>query len=182
MPASYRLGIEAVVEAIRSRPMRSADRLAVAELIATSTNAWYQARGAGPIFPDGPASTTVFFDVYETLDPGCGAGGRGRRERTVGRVVFLPSAADARFARDHERHPSDFGRGVARALLAEIVDFADRESKPLRLVSSAMNLDSFSLYNRAGLVPRAVYQDMIVSVPEGGLRRWRELLGGVAGP
>jgi hypothetical protein len=29
-------------------------------------------------------------------------------------------------------------------------------------------MDSFSLYNRAGFVPRVVHQDMVVSVPAGG--------------
>ena len=40
---------------------------------------------------------------------------------------------------------------------------------PLRLVSSAMNLDSFSLYTRLGFVPQRVYQDMVLRVPEDGL-------------
>ena len=65
-------------------------------------------------------------------------------------------------------HPNYFGNGVARTLLQHICDFADREEKPLRLVSSAMNLDSYSLYNRVGFVPRALYQDMIIEVPEAG--------------
>jgi hypothetical protein len=34
-----------------------------------------------------------------------------------------------------------------------------------------MNIDSFSLYNRAGFVPRYAYQDMFVPVPAGGLKR-----------
>ena len=32
-----------------------------------------------------------------------------------------------------------------------------------------MNLDSFSLYTRAGFVPRRAYQDMFLAVPESGL-------------
>ncbi|NIP93948.1 MAG: GNAT family N-acetyltransferase, partial [Akkermansiaceae bacterium] len=52
------------------------------------------------------------------------------------------------------------GRGVARELLAEIIRRAD--GKPVRLVSSAMNLDSYSLYTRAGFVPREMYQDMFL--------------------
>jgi hypothetical protein len=46
---------------------------------------------------------------------------------------------------------------------------ADGEGKPLRLVSSALNLDSFSLYTRAGFVPRRAYQDIAIEVPEQGL-------------
>jgi hypothetical protein len=58
---------------------------------------------------------------------------------------------------------------VARRLLQFIVEFAEREEKPVRLVSSAMNLDSFSLYTRAGFVPRQAFQDMMLAVPEKGL-------------
>ena len=32
-----------------------------------------------------------------------------------------------------------------------------------------MNLDSYSLYTRAGFVPRTAYQDMFLAVPEDGL-------------
>ena len=45
---------------------------------------------------------------------------------------------------------------------------AERRNQTLRLVSSAMNLDSFSLYNRFGFVPRVMFQDMTVAVPEEG--------------
>ena len=66
-------------------------------------------------------------------------------------------------------HPNHSSRGVASRLLDHIIGLADAERKPLRLVSSAMNLDSFSLYTRAGFVPQAAYQDMIFAVPSGGL-------------
>ena len=65
-------------------------------------------------------------------------------------------------------HPEYFGRGIARLLLRRITDLADERQLPVRLVSSAVNLDSFSLYNRAGFVPQAVYQDMFLSVPRMG--------------
>jgi hypothetical protein len=55
---------------------------------------------------------------------------------------------------------------VAGKLLRYIIDFAQRQSKPVRLVSSAMNLDSFSLYNRNGFVPRKLFQDMFVPTPD----------------
>lgn len=66
-------------------------------------------------------------------------------------------------------HPDYFGRGVARRLLAHIISGAEAENKPVRLVSSAMNLDSFSLYTRAGFVPRRSFQDMTIEVPKNGL-------------
>jgi len=39
----------------------------------------------------------------------------------------------------------------------------------VRLVSSCFNLDSYSLYTRAGFVPFATFQDMYLQVPESGL-------------
>ncbi|MBN1588836.1 MAG: GNAT family N-acetyltransferase [Pirellulales bacterium] len=148
--------------------MQATDRSAVAELILTSTNAWYRARGAGPIFPDGPTTTAVFFDVYEALDPGCGLVAQdGASGRLAGSCFYHPRTTHISLGIMNV-HPDYFGRGVARALLARVVDYADGEEKPLRLVSSALNLDSFSLYNHAGFVPRAIYQDMVLHVPDGG--------------
>ena len=66
-------------------------------------------------------------------------------------------------------HPAYFGMGVARRLLRAITDDADARGLPVRLVSSAFNLDSYSLYTRAGFVPRRTYQDVLLAVPEGGL-------------
>jgi hypothetical protein len=54
---------------------------------------------------------------------------------------------------------------VARTLLHEIV--ARAGERPVRLVSSAMNLDSYSLYTRAGFVPREMYQDMYLPTERG---------------
>ena len=66
-------------------------------------------------------------------------------------------------------HPEHFGKGLARHLLERIVRLSDEENKPTRLVSSAMNLDSFSLYTRGGFVPRQIFQDMTLAVPDEGL-------------
>jgi hypothetical protein len=74
-------------------------------------------------------------------------------------------------------HPVYFGSGVGKVLLEHIVEVAHNERKPLRLVSSAMNLDSFSLYTRAGFVPRHAYQDMFLPVPPEGLAPAQSLPG-----
>lgn len=66
-------------------------------------------------------------------------------------------------------HPEYFQQGIARRLLRHITDFADEQGKPVRLVSSTLNLDSFSLYTRAEFIPRAIYQDMTLKVPDEGL-------------
>ena len=142
---------------------------AVAELIYLSTNYWYESHGKRPIFQGEPSSTLLFCEVYEALDPErClvaidrGMGG------IVGSCFYHPRETHVSLGIMNS-HPNYAGKGVARQLLQFIVEFARGQDKPLRLVSSAMNLDSFSLYNRAGLAPYAVYQDMIMDVPEDGV-------------
>lgn len=141
----------------------------VAALIYESTNHWYKANGKAAIFTGPADSTLLFCQVYEELDPGkCLLA----VEQTTGTL------AGSCFYRERETHvslgimnasPAFAGQGIARRLLTHIREFAAQQNKPLRLVSSAMNLDSFSLYNRAGLTPYAVYQDMILEVPAGGI-------------
>src|SRR5262249_55226517 len=68
-------------------------------------------------------------------------------------------------------HPNHFGQGVGRALLQHIIDWTEQHGyRALRLTSSALNLDSFALYNRAGFVPRCAFQDMFLKVPPEGLK------------
>jgi GNAT superfamily N-acetyltransferase len=149
--------------------MEPADRMDVADLICVSTNYWYQSRGGPQIFPGGPEATVVFYDVYEALDPGCGVVAVHKPTgRLMGSCFYHPRPTHVSLGIMNV-HPNWFRHGVARALLGNIVDYADREEKPLRLVSSAMNLDSFSLYTRAGFTPRCAYQDMFIRVPEEGL-------------
>jgi GNAT superfamily N-acetyltransferase len=120
-------------------------------------------------FPGGPAAAVVFFDVYQALDPGCGVVAvHAETGRLMGSCFYHPRPTHVSLG-IMNAHPNYFRQGVARALLEHIVDYAEREQKPLRLVSSAMNLDSFSLYTRAGFVPRRAHQDMYVDVPREGL-------------
>ena len=150
--------------------MTEADRAGVAELICTSTNAWYQSHGRPAVFPGGAEATSVFFDVYETLDPGCGLVAVDPDTRQlIGSCFYHPRETHVSLGFMNS-HPAHAGRGIARTLLKWIVNFAEREGKPLRLVSSALNLDSFSLYTRAGFVPRCAYQDMYLPVPKEGLK------------
>lgn len=154
---------------IEFRPATHEDWEAVAALIYESTNHWYIANGKSAIFTGPPESTLIFCQVYEDLDPGkCLLA----VDKATGNI------AGSCFYRERETHvslgimnasPAYAGQGVARRLLTQIREFADQQNKPLRLVSSAMNLDSFSLYNRAGLAPYAFYQDMILEVPEAGI-------------
>ena len=69
-------------------------------------------------------------------------------------------------------NPEFFGQGVGRRLVREIIRSAEASGHPaIRLVGSAINMDSFSLYNRAGFIPKQCYQDMVVPVPICGLGR-----------
>lgn len=134
----------------------------VAALIRDSTNHWYESHARPAIFTGDPDATRLFCDVYEALDPGCCA---------VAVCDDTQRIAGSCFYRQRETHvslgimnvrPDFFGQGIARKLLTHITDFADARKLPTRLVSSAINLDSFSLYTRAGFVPRTAYQDMFV--------------------
>ena len=136
------------------RSMLASDFDAVAALICDSTDSWYRAAGKQEIFPGGPQSTRLFCDVYESLDPGCCVVAEDRATgRLAGSCFYHPRPTHVSVGIMNV-HPDFFGRGIARKLLTFITNFTDARSLPIRLVSSAMNLDSFSLYTR-GLVPRA---------------------------
>jgi GNAT superfamily N-acetyltransferase len=152
----------------RLRIATGRDRPALATLICDSTNAWYAQHGKPPIFPGGPASTTLFAEVYEALDPGCCVVAEHHDGRLMGSCFFHPRPTHIALGIMNV-HPDFFGAGVARALLGHVTALADAQHKPVRLVSSAQNLDSFSLYTRAGFVPRCTYQDLYLEVPAGGM-------------
>jgi GNAT superfamily N-acetyltransferase len=158
------------MSAFRLRPMTAADRFEVAELIYVSINYWYQLRGMPAIFRGGPRVTEVFFDTYNALEPGCGVVAENTETgRLMGLCFYHPRPHHVSLG-IMNAHPNWFGHGVARALLKYIIDFTDQGGhKALRLTASALNLDSYSLYTRAGFVPRYAYQDMVLSVPAKGL-------------
>ncbi len=150
-------------------PMQPEDWDEVAELIYLSTNDWYQTRGLGPIFPHGPESTRLFCQVYEALDPGCCIlAVNTHTDQIAGSCFYHPRETHVSLGIMNV-HPTSFGAGIAGRLLKFIIEFAETQKKPIRLVSSAFNLDSFSLYNRAGFIPRMAFQDMLLAVPESGL-------------
>ncbi len=132
----------------------------VAELIHLSTNYWYETNRGLRIFNCAPEGCEWFCKVYEALDPGCCLVAHDGR-RIVGSCFYHPRPTHVSLGIMNS-HPSHAGKRVASRLLARIVQIAREQGKPLRLVSSAMNLDSFSLYNRSGFVPRQLYQDMFV--------------------
>lgn len=153
----------------RLRTMKAADFDEVAELIYLSTNAWYLEHLGHPIFRCRSSDCRVFCEVYEDLDPGCGLVVEVSRSGMIaGSCFFHPRETHVSLGIMNV-HPNYFGHGIAGRLLGRIVDEAEMRDLPLRLVSSALNLDSYSLYNRNGFSPFSLYQDMIITVPEEGL-------------
>lgn len=139
-----------------------------AQLIYRSLNAWYR-KNRGFDLVTGPSESMLLFPrVYEALDPGCCAAAFDRATgRLAGTCFYHPRPTHVALGILNVE-PDYFGRGVAGRILRFVIDFAESEKKPVRLVSSAMNLDSFSLYNRHGFVPTVFFQDMTVTVPPGG--------------
>jgi GNAT superfamily N-acetyltransferase len=154
---------------IRLRAMEPEEWSEVADLIYVSLNYWCEANGRPAVFRGGPGSTRVFCEVYEALDPGhCLVAEHLETGRLAGSCFYRARETHCSLG-IMTVHPVYFGTGIGKALLEQIVKAARSEGTPLRLVSSALNLDSFSLYSRAGFVPRHAYQDMYLSVPSAGL-------------
>jgi GNAT superfamily N-acetyltransferase len=159
------------MSAIELRSMTGADATEVAELIYASINIWYRDHGHPEIkFVGGPTITAVFYESYEALWPGSNViAVNTANGRIMGSCFFHPRPTHVGLGIMNV-HPNYFNAGVAKKLLQHVCAFTDDNGYPaLRLTSSAFNLDSSSLYNRAGFVPRLAYQDMWVAVPDGGL-------------
>jgi GNAT superfamily N-acetyltransferase len=96
----------------------------------------------------------LFPEVYESLDPGEAV---TARDSQTGEVLGVC------FSHERETHvaigivataPEAGGRGIAKQMMTAVLEKARNLGKPARLVSSLLNLDSFSLYTRLGFVPR----------------------------
>ena len=151
-------------------PIQPSEHEAVAALLHRSLVDWYESRlRQGFRFGTSPEPFRLIPSVYEVLDPGEGLAARDRAtgallgvcfvhpRRTHLSIGLVATAAEAQ------------GRGIARALIEPVLARARAASLPVRLVSSLLNLDSFSLYTRLGFVPQEIYQDMTLRVPAEGL-------------
>ncbi|HSJ48271.1 MAG TPA: GNAT family N-acetyltransferase [Gammaproteobacteria bacterium] len=157
-------------KAILLRPLADADVAEHANLLYSSFNAWYWRHGWGKnYFGCSPQETSIFYDIYNDLSPGCSiAAFDEESDRMLGACFYHP--------REHHVslgimgvHPNYGGRGVGRQLVSHILDYTREHGfASCRLVSSAINMDSFSLYNRAGFIPRETYHDMVINVPLDG--------------
>jgi GNAT superfamily N-acetyltransferase len=153
------------------RPLTTDDVAEHADLLYSSFNAWYWKHGWGKnYFGCSPQETSIFYEIYNDLTPGCSiAAFNDKTGRMMGSCFYHP--------REHHVslgimsvHPNYSGRGVGRQLVDYILGYTkNNDYNSCRLVSSAMNMDSFSLYNRAGFIPRVTYQDMVAIVPKEGL-------------
>ncbi|MNG85671.1 N-acetyltransferase [Serratia inhibens] len=150
---------------VQLKPAESGDRSEIARLIHLSTNTWYQRHGREAIFPAGPDSCELFVDIYHRLDRGHHWIARDERGVLCGSCFFHPRDTHLGLGIMNV-HPDYFGCGIAAQLLAKADELAG--DLPVRLLSSALNLDSYALYHRAGFAPYAVYQDMAIAVPAQG--------------
>ena len=151
------------------RHMTPDDRDEVSRLIYHSTNQYYVSIGRGPIFQGDELSPGIMFDVYERIDPGQGlVAVDDQTGQIIGSCFVHPRETHVSLG-IMNAHADHFGRGVAREILQRIIEIADAQGKPVRLVSSCFNLDSYSLYTRAGFVPFNTFQDMYLEVPADGL-------------
>lgn len=140
-----------------------------AQLIHRSLVSWYETHlRQGKRFGDDPKPFGLFPEMYAALDPG----------QAIAACDSSGALLGVCFAHPRETHwavgivaiaPEAAGRGIARAMLEEVLKRAQAEDKPVRLISSLLNLDSFSLYTRLGFTPHTMYQDMSINVPVGGL-------------
>lgn len=151
------------------RRMRAEDRWAVAGLICLSTNYWYEVNRGFKVFRGGPEGTTFHFDVYHSLPGSYGLVAEDPATGDLGGSCFVHVRPTHVSLGIMNAHPNHFGQGVARHILEAIIEEAERLNKPVRLVSSAMNLDSFSLYTKAGFLPHAAFQDMTFEVSAEGI-------------
>lgn len=140
-----------------------------ASLLKRSLYEWYESRlRQGGRFSGDAESFLVFPRVYEELDPGEALAAVDPEGRLLG-VCFVHPRETHYSVGIVATDPSCAGMGVARAMVEAVLARARLERKPVRLVSSLMNLDSYSLYTRLGFTPGALFQDLSFSIPVGGI-------------
>ena len=133
----------------------------VAELICEGTNCWYRNHGMPDIFGSAEHAR-LFPEVYESLDPGCCLIAVETATGTMAASCFYHPRQTHLSLGIMNVSPQHWGRGLAGQLLQHIIDEGQRRGLPVRLVSSALNLDSYSLYTRFGFVPQQLFQDMML--------------------
>ncbi len=152
------------------RPLVAADHEATARLLHRSLVHWYQSHlGQGARFGPSHEPFRLFPAVYAELDRGHAMAACDRASGELLGVCFVHPRKTHVAVGIVATAPEAQGRGVARAMLTPVIAQARRDQLPVRLVSSLLNLDSFSLYSRLGFVPHTLYQDLTLAVPTTGL-------------
>lgn len=150
--------------------LRPDDHDDVAHLLHRALVHWYQSRlNQGARFGDSHEPFRLFPEVYEALDPGQAIAAREPATHELLGVCFVHPRETHVAVGIVATAPEAEGRGVARAMMQAAVGRARATGQPLRLVSSLLNLDSFSLYSRLGLVPHTMFQDLLLNVPAQGM-------------
>lgn len=149
-----------------------ADPSEIAALLQRALFDWYESRlGQGHRFGTNPARFRIFPEIYAKLDPGATITARDTATGALLGVCFTHPRETHHGIGIVATAPDAAGHGVARTMMAEAINRAKNDGdKPLRLVSSLWNLDSFSLYTRLGFVPANIYQDIVFNVPAAGLQ------------
>ena len=148
------------------RPLRNSDIPEYTEMLYTSFNAWYWKHGWGKdYFGCKPQETSIFFDIYNDLTPGHSiAVFDNNTKRMMGACFYHPREYHVSLG-IMSVHPDYWRRGVGKAMVDHIIRFTQENNyKSCRLVGSAINMNSFSLYNRSGFIPRVVHNDMVINV------------------
>lgn len=142
----------------------------VAALLQRALFHWYESRlGQGHRFGTRPQPYRLFPRVYAALDPGAAITARDPGDGRLLGICFTHPRETHHAIGIVATHPDAAGRGVARSMMTNAIQRArDDGGKPVRLVSSLWNLDSFSLYTRLGFTPGAIYQDLLIDVPPDG--------------
>lgn len=141
---------------------------AVAALLHRSLVHWYERNlRQGERFGTSHLPFLHFPALYRNLDPEHCLGAWSKNQ-LVG-VAFIHPRETHISAGIIATDPEHAGSGIAKRLLAKACELADSLALPLRLVSSLLNLDSFSLYSRHGFQPVAIYQDIQIHIPDEGL-------------
>lgn len=153
----------------RFRRLRNDEWDSVAILIFRSLDDWYQKNLNRPPIKAPASVMRIFPEVYEALDPGCCIVAECESTGRLAGSCFYHVRRTHVSLGIMNVHPEFGGSGVARRILDQIIAIDQAKQLPIRLVSSAMNLDSFSLYTRAGFVPHQTFQDLSLPVPPSGM-------------
>lgn len=154
---------------MRLRSLTANDWDALAALIHASLSVWYRKHLNIERFGPDPSPLRTIPELYEALDPGCCLVAEDEETGRLAASVFYHPRETHWAIGIVNSHPDFGGRGVAKQVMEAVLALAKKDGKPVRLVSSAMNLDSFSLYTRLGFVPRMTFQDLKFTVPADGM-------------